>query len=295
MDVTLRHLTICVDDFGLEAGVNAAVLALARQGRVSATSCMTGAPHWRSGAPALRDLDPAGFDAGLHLDLTEHPFERSLRQPLSRWLARSYLRAVPRAVLRAEIEAQLDAFESALGRPPAHVDGHQHVHQLPVVREVLIEALQTRYPVRRPWLRSTRRAPGDGERKAWLIEALGSRALARLAADRGFEQNRHLLGVYDFQGDATRYLALLGEWLAASQDGDLLMCHPGERIPAGDAIAAAREIEYQVLSEPALGELLARLGVRVAPFLRAVSRGAADAMPESRVGLSSGHHHAAKR
>jgi predicted glycoside hydrolase/deacetylase ChbG (UPF0249 family) len=264
--VAPRRLAICVDDFGLGAGVNQAVLALARQGRISATSCMAGAPQWRAGAPALRDVDPATLDVGLHLDLTEFPLDQRLRLPLRAWLARSHLRLVPRAALRAEIEAQLDAFEQALGRPPAHVDGHQHVHQLPVVRELLLAALEARYSGQRPWLRSTRRSPGEGfGSKAWLIETLGCAGLGRLATAKGYGQNGHLLGVYDFEGDAERYLALLGQWLRAAADGDLVMCHPATELVRGDAIAPARVWEYQVLSGPAFGALLAREGIRIGP------------------------------
>jgi predicted glycoside hydrolase/deacetylase ChbG (UPF0249 family) len=262
--VAPRRLSICVDDFGLGDGVNQAVLALARQGRISATSCMVGAPQWRAGAPALREVDPAVLDVGLHLDLTEYPLDARLRLPLQHWLARSHLHLVPRAALRAEIEAQLDAFEQVLGRPPAHVDGHQHVHQLPVVRTELLAALDTRYGGRRPWLRRTRRPAGERiGGKAWLIEALGCAGLARLAGAKGYGQNGHLLGVYDFQGDVDRYLALLGTWLREAADGDVLMCHPATQLVAGDAIAAARVREHQVLAAPAFGALLAREGIRV--------------------------------
>ncbi|MDB5861066.1 MAG: YdjC family protein [Ramlibacter sp.] len=259
-----RRLGICVDDFGLGEGVDQAVLGLARQGRISATSCMVGAPRWRADAPALREVDPAALDVGLHLDLTEFPFDARLRLPLQHWLARSHVRLVPRAALRREIEAQLDAFEQALGRPPAHVDGHQHVHQLPVVRDALLAALEARHGGRRPWLRRTRRPRGERVGgKAWLIETLGCAGLARLAGAKGYGQNGHLLGVYDFQGDAERYLALVGAWLRAAEDGDLLMCHPATQLVPGDAIAPARMWEYQVLAGPAFGALLGREGIQV--------------------------------
>lgn len=259
-----RRLGICVDDFGLGEGVDQAVLALARQGRISATSCMVGAARWRADAPALRDVDPAALDVGLHLDLTGFPFDARLRLPLPHWLARSHLGLVPRTALRREIDAQLDAFEQALGRPPAHVDGHQHVHQLPVVRDALLDALEARYRDHRPWLRRTRRPRGErAGGKAWLIEALGCMALARLAQAKGYGQNGHLLGVYDFEGDAQRYLALVGAWLRSAQDGDLMMCHPATQLVPGDAIAPARVWEYQVLAGPAFGALLEREGVLV--------------------------------
>ncbi|NML42407.1 ChbG/HpnK family deacetylase [Ramlibacter sp. G-1-2-2] len=269
MRVLERRIAVCVDDYGLDAGVDEAVLRLAVAGRISATSCMTGAPHWQEGAALLREVAPTRFDAGLHLDLTEHPFDARLRKPLEQWIARSYLGLVPRAALRAEIERQLDAFEQALGRAPAHVDGHQHVHQLPWIRGTLLAVLEARYRGgSRPWLRSTRRTAGEPARKAWLIETLGGRAWARAAADKGYRVNRHLLGVYDFRGGADRYLALLADWLAASTDGDLLMCHPALGTPVTDPIAPARRNEYEVLAGPEFAELLARLGLRVVPFSR---------------------------
>lgn len=264
-----RRLRICVDDFGLGAGVDQAVLRLARRGRISATSCMVGAPQWRADAPALRALDPAVLDVGLHLDLTAFPLDARLRLPLPHWLARSHLRLVPRSALHSEIEAQLDAFEQAMGRPPAHVDGHQHVHQLPVVRDELLAVLQARYGGRRPWLRRTRRPPAErGNSKAWLIEALGCTGLAGLAVRNGYRQNKHLLGVYDFKGGEERYLALLEAWLRTAQDGDLLMCHPATELLAGDAIAAARVWEYKVLAGPAFAALLAREAIQLEETMR---------------------------
>jgi predicted glycoside hydrolase/deacetylase ChbG (UPF0249 family) len=272
MSAPERRLAVCADDYGLTAGIDEAVLQLAAAGRISATSCMTGAPRWREGAARLRELAPGRFDAGLHLDLTEHPFDARLRQPLPQWIARGSLRLAPRAALRAEVERQLDAFEQAMNRPPAHVDGHQHVHQLPVVRDALLAALDARYDGgARPWLRGTRRAAGEPARKAWWIESLGGHAWARAAADRGYRLNTHLLGVYDFRGDADRYLVLLEDWIARCTDGDLLMCHPARRTSGPDPIdpiAPARRNEHAALGGTAFAELLARHAVRVAPFSR---------------------------
>ena len=228
---------------------------------------MVGAPHWAEAAQALRGLDPERVDIGLHLDLTEHPLLPGVRDTLPHWLVRSHAGRVDRALLRREIDAQLDAFEQALGRAPAYVDGHQHVHQLPGVREPLLAALDARARSPRPWLRDTRRAPGTGG-KAWLIAALGSGALRRQAQGRGYGQNGHLLGVYGFDGDAGRYLALLREWLRAARDGDLMMCHAAPDAPADDAIGAARRHEHEVLAGPAFAQLLAQENIRVEPLSR---------------------------
>lgn len=170
---------ICVDDFGLHPAVNDAVFALARRGRISATSAMVGGAGWTDGAARLRAGELPALEVGLHLDLTE-PLIRSgdLRMPLRRLIGASYARRLDAGRLRAEVERQLDAFESDLGRPPAYVDGHQHVHQLPQVRDALLSVLSARYPGggRRPWLRATRPRAALAHPKAAVIAALGARA-----------------------------------------------------------------------------------------------------------------------
>ena len=266
--VRARRIAVCIDDFGLQAGIDEAALALASLGRVTAISCMVGAALWRTDAPSLAGLDPQRIDVGLHLDLTEHPLESASRRPLPLLVALSGAHLIDRARLRAEIHAQLDAFEEGLARPPAHVDGHQHIHQFPVIRDELIDALLRRYPRRRPWLRRTKRpaaAPSAGI-KPWLIERLGCDRLSDLAREQGFGQNTQLLGVYDFQGGAERYLALLAQWIAASQDGDVLMCHPATRAPAQDPIGPARGNEYKILSGGGFADLLERAGVQLGPL-----------------------------
>ena len=269
-----QRISVCVDDYGLHAGVNAAVLDLVAQGRVQAVSAMVGAPAWSQGAPALRECDPAQVDVGLHLDFTEHALQPEMRFALSQLIARAYLGKLDAATLRTEIVAQLDAFEQAMGRPPAYVDGHQHVHQLPMLRELLLAELQRRYPHGGLWLRCTRspryRAHADAATafKAQVIATLGSAALTRAARAQGLGQNAHLLGVYGFTGTAADYLARLALWLAAAREGDLLMCHTSADHDGPDALAGARQNEYAVLGGSAFAELLERWHLRPAPMSR---------------------------
>jgi len=266
---TLKQVALCIDDFGLHEGVDNAALELAQRNRVTAISCMVGAPHWDVGALKLSEVGADRVDIGLHLDFTEHPISAANRWQLSRLIAASAARALDRRGVRAEIDAQLDKFEQGLGRPPAHVDGHQHIHQFPVLRDALLEALLQRYPAQRPWLRRTaRRRSGAAGFKPWLIEHLGSAQLADAARRRGFAQNACFLGVYDFTGDAEAYRLRLAHWLAAAREGDLLMCHPALESPAADAISAARKIEYGVIASDAFPRLLADAGVTLAPISR---------------------------
>ncbi len=248
-----RNLCICVDDFALHAGIDDAAIQLAAMGRVHAIGCLVGAKAWTT--RPLADLHGlAGIDIGLHLDLTETPLRAGSRRTLRTVIAMSLLHVLDAGQVRAEIRAQLDAFEDALGRPPDFIDGHQHVHQLPVVRAQLLDELATRVgPARpgwRPWLRNTRAARGQGGPgglKPLIIQMLGARALATLARRRGFAQNHALLGVYDFRGGEPRYRSLLARWLSCAASGDLLMCHPATGDDAGDPLIAARRAEFEVL------------------------------------------------
>lgn len=272
-----RAICIAVDDFGLHGGINQAALRLADLGRAQAIGCMVGAAAWPAGGPLLRRLEPLQVDLGLHLDLTESPLLPRTARPLKTLIRDSFLQRLDRQAVRAEIKAQLDAFEQVLGRGPMYVDGHQHVHQFPIVRDELLAELGERYGRLRPWLRSTRRPRGLGAAqhptwrdrvKPWVIERLGAGGLASLARRLGYPQNRHLLGVYPFAAGSLRYGQRLAAWLRAACEGDLLMCHPSLATNDSDAILAARAEELRVLADPDLVTRLSDAGIRLQPMSR---------------------------
>ena len=268
-----RALCIAVDDFGLHEGINRAALELAAAGRVQALGCMVGGPAWPVGSRALRAAELERVDVGLHLDLTEVPLPPVQARALGAVVRDSFLGRIDRRVVRAQIRAQLDAFEQATGGRPAYVDGHQHVHQLPTVRDELLAELGERYGAggHRPWLRSTLRPPLPGGRlafKPWVIELLGARGLVDACRRQGYAQNRHLLGVYDFRGGAARYAELLAVWLRAAGEADLLMCHPSREAPVADTLIQARQAEFEVLSGAAFDGLRAAAGIDLQPMSR---------------------------
>ncbi|MEJ6023288.1 ChbG/HpnK family deacetylase [Ramlibacter sp. PS4R-6] len=258
------RIAICIDDYGLHPAVDEAILALVGRGRVSATSCLVGGPAWTQDAPRLKQAFDAGrVDAGLHLDLTEDPLDATLRKPVGAWMRDSLLRTLDRKRVRAELVAQLDRFEATMGRAPAHVDGHQHIHQFPVVRDIVIEELERRYAGgHRPWLRSIRGA-ARWRFKGMVIETMGALAWVTSGRRTRLPQNRSLLGVYDFRGGADRYRRLLADWMAHARDGDLLMAHVATGIVPGDEIAQPRVVEWEVFSQDGFDEVLRGAGVTV--------------------------------
>lgn len=246
---SIRRLCICIDDFGMSQGINGAVFDLAERGKISATGCMVHRSAWAAGLIGLRRIDSTRVDVGLHLDLTR-PLRGTLSEPgLSGLIARSYLGLLRPALVRADIRDQLARFEDGVGRPPAFVDGHRHVHQFPVVRETLLEEIANRYPDAKPWIRST--APPKPRRiagtKADIIFLLGGAKLLEVAARYRIPTSHALLGVYGFTGSADAYRQRLHSWVGACRTGDVLMCHPSIGDTPSDPINAARRNEYAVL------------------------------------------------
>jgi hypothetical protein len=261
----MKRIAICIDDYGLHEAIDDAILELAGKGRVSGTSCIVGGPGWQRDAARLKSAcEVRLLDAGLHFDLTEHPLDPAIRRPLGSWMRAALLRNVDTARVRAEFRAQLDCFERFMGRGPSHVDGHQHVHQFALVRDVVIEELESRYaPGERPWIRTTRGA-GRWRLKGRVIEAMGAAALEHACESVGFSHNRTLLGVYDFRDGPSRYGALLTAWLGDARDGDLLMAHVARSLVPGDEIARSRVVEWEVFSQDRFDTIVRDAGATVA-------------------------------
>ncbi|HEY4067139.1 MAG TPA: ChbG/HpnK family deacetylase [Burkholderiaceae bacterium] len=264
-----RILALCADDFGLSPGISAGIARLAAARRLTAISCITNSPHWPTQAPRLHGL-PETVDIGLHLNFTEGaPLSPRLARrwptlpPVSTLIARAHLGLLPRADLRNEVHAQLRAFIGAYGEAPKFIDGHQHVHHLPRLREIILDMAEHVQPL--PALRNTGRLLGPGFGfKRWVIRNTGGHALERALHQRVLAHNPVLLGAYDFQ--TLDYGALMRRWLALlPPEGGLVFCHPGARDPGDspDAIGAARLRELAYLGSADFGDDLIEAGVEL--------------------------------
>ena len=252
-----RTLSVCADDFGLTPGISGAITRLARAHCITAISCITNSRYWESSAPLLQHL-PDSVDVGLHINLTAgRPLSPQLAEiwpllpALSVLMLRAQLRWLPLAALASEVEAQLAAFCGATGSSPRYLDGHQHIHQLPGLRDIVLDLAARMQPA--PAIRNTGRVLGPGSGvKRWLIEQTGGQVLTRDLARRGLAHNPALLGAYDFLDPD--YRARMQGWLAAlPAEGGLLFCHPGEALGGDppDAIDAARARELAYLESDA--------------------------------------------
>lgn len=256
-----RRVVLCADDFGASAGASLAILDLARLGAISSTTCLVHAPFIDQFSRSLRGLVP-DVSIGLHFDLTEFA-PASHRAPLARWLLRGFLlRSIARERVLDGLRRQLDRFEELFGQAPAFVDGHRHVHQIPGIREPLLEELERRHG-RSVAIRSTCTRGHHGF-KGRLIEELGGRSLRIMVEHRALSANTDFAGAYDLRS-MNAFSRSMHNWLSTIASGGLIMCHPElprkRRMPAN-----ARQAEYCFLASPAWSELRASLNIQLQPF-----------------------------
>lgn len=266
-----RRLWLIADDFGLSPGIDEAIVHLLRFGRLSGTGCMTGFPEWPIAARRLRDL-PSGTAIGLHLTLTDQIAATGLsslapegRLPsFGRLAAMTATSAKAHEAALVELDAQFERFVEATGRVPDFVDGHQHVHFLPVARQWLATLAKQVDHARLPFVRgapATRHAPREVFVKATIARQLatGFDAFARAA---GFVPWRPLAGFYRWERPGG-FVDALRAGLASLPTGAVFMCHPGrvDRVlEERDRLLGPREVEFDYLASEAFEEDLARSG-----------------------------------
>ncbi len=275
----VRRIVVCADDYGLSPGIGVAIRDLLHRGRISATSAMTAGPFWPSEAERLRPF--AGrADLGLHLTLTDQapagPCTRLAPNghlpPLPKLVTAALLGQLPLDEIEVEMHRQLDRFESAMGISPDHLDGHQHVHGLPGIRDVVMRVCDRRLPST-SYIRATDAPMGflvkapSGIRAA--IVALLGHGLTVMLKTAGRAHNKSFSGVRTFT-EAVPYLALFEAALAAKGADLLVMCHPGladNILGRLDPVVHPREAEYRTLRSDEFARMLADRGVAIGRLL----------------------------
>jgi predicted glycoside hydrolase/deacetylase ChbG (UPF0249 family) len=130
-------IIINADDFGRSRKETEAALSCYRAGRITSTSAMMFMEDSERGAE--KGLE-CGIDTGLHLNLSQLYDGRTASGSVAEAQARivRFMKSSKYAVLlyhpglrkafREVFNAQWDEFIRLYGKPPTHVDGHQHRH-----------------------------------------------------------------------------------------------------------------------------------------------------------------------
>ena len=244
---------ICADDIGQDPAINDGCLELFYLGRISQVSVLSLAPHVKSYHLPLINAHAKGLQIGLHFNLTLAFPDAVYVQPLSRLMFLSQLRLLDLPKIRDSFLQQINTFIDIFGFLPDFIDGHQHVHQFPQIRDVLIECLLNTYNNRSAvWVRSTvlpsPHADLPHTLKCHLLNILGGDHFLTTLSTHSIPHNHGFLGVYDFAPHSVpAYQSLMQRWLSLANEQSLIMCHPASKKVFNDAIGAQRPIEFNYL------------------------------------------------
>lgn len=273
-----KIIALCADDYGLSYGVSLGILEAIAAGRLTGVSALVTGSRWPTmGRELVRRA--ADADIGLHLNLTlGSPLgpmpkfaPKGVFPPIAKVIRLAVRGKLPLGEIEAEIDRQLDQFEAVIEKAPDHVDGHQHVHVLGPIRDILFDALIKRSLEGQVWLRDVSDTlPRILSRRSQISKALSVRALAKgfakEARQRGFDVNDGFSGFSDF--DPTKdYAQQFHRYLQSTGARHLIMCHPGyvdEDLKLIDPVTVTRSQELEFLLSPTLIDLFEKNGVLLA-------------------------------
>lgn len=226
-----RVLVVNADDLGQSDGINRAVAEAHERGVVTSASLMVRGAAARAAARYARSRP--GLSLGLHLDLGEWTLRPGGWEAL--------YEVVPlddAAAVRGELDRQLETFRELAGRPPTHLDSHQHAHRREPVRTLALEAARRLgVPVRHltPGVSYCGRFYGQAPDGSPSRDAISVPAL----------------------------IALLAELPAGVTE---LACHPGHGGDTGTMYSAERAIELRTLCDPSVRAAIEAEGIELRSF-----------------------------
>lgn len=281
MTTKTASFTLCADDFGLKKSVNDGVIDLIAKGRLNAVSCMSGGDSFEADAEKLLKAAASAaqdVNLGLHLTLSEYAplttmpkFAPNGQLPtINNTLISSHLGRLDRREIAVEIEAQIDCFMDVTGRLPDFVDGHQHVHLMPVVRSCLIECAQNKGLSGFARLCDDKGQTSKGI-KPLILSTLSWR-MRKLLDQANIAHNEIFLGVNDFDRSED-FARLMQGWLkqaSLASGWALIMCHPAfepyqDETALHDPIKDRRMDEWEYLASDAFEADMKSVGLGFAP------------------------------
>ncbi|MBK1883060.1 ChbG/HpnK family deacetylase [Luteolibacter pohnpeiensis] len=265
----MKRLTLCADDYAQNPGISHGIRELAKSGRISAVSCFTTTEHWPYEGKLLQSCS-GNFDTGLHFNLTHQT-----GKPLEKWIGDSLRGKLNASEIREALISQWRNFEQVLGKSPDYLDGHQHVHILPGVSEIIADTLGR---LGAPEAFPVRRIAKPSATFSWHPKLLVKRAILQFLSQIGepalshtYPGNPWFAGIYllDRPSDFEVHMK---NWIRNVPDSTLIMCHPGHRCnDPDDPIPNARTVEYDYLSSDAFEADLRNAHAILVPFRKLIS------------------------
>ena len=265
-----KKISIVADDFGITQKVNDVIIDLIIKKKISDTSCIVLTQNFKKNFKNLNDL-PVKFGKGIHLTLTDF---KSVTSPKSisfngklptfyQLFLKIYKGQVLVDDIVNEINSQLDIFEDFVGSKPNFIDGHHHVHQLPIISNILLKLIKKRYNEDPPFIRNTYESNIKILKrnicltKTFLLSYYGYFFKKKLI-NNNFKTNNGFSGIYDFS-EVTKYDYLFNKFIKYVDHNHLLMVHPGESdeyLEKIDPVTSTRDKEKNFFLSSRFEELL---------------------------------------
>ncbi len=225
-------LIVNADDFGLCDGVNLGVARAHDHGIVTSASLMVRGDA-AAAAVAMAAERPA-LSLGLHVDLGEWVWGAD------GWAERYRVVDIDDAgAVAQECRRQLDDFVALVGRPPTHLDGHQHIHRSGNAADAARRlAAELRVPLRLhdPLVSYRGEFYGHDHRGAPYPEGISPLSLVDVIE------------------------SLPPGWFE-------LGCHPGVAVDTAiTAYAAERDVEVDSMCRPAVRRMIEARGIHLVSF-----------------------------
>lgn len=226
-----RVLIVNADDVGQSLSINRGTARAIDEGIVTSVSLMVSHDAAEDAVAMLRARQHVSI--GLHFDIAEWEFSDGEWRALYQRADETDEHAVAR-----ELDAQLTRFHVLVGRPPTHIDSHQHVHRREPVKSVVGAA---------------------GEALGVPVRELGD-----VRYDGSF-YGQHGSGQPFAEGITVDRLR---EIVSSLADGVTeLGCHPGEGSADSESMyVAERSQEMRALCDPAVRDAIVEHGVVLRSF-----------------------------
>ena len=264
------RVIVHADDFGETVEITRGICAAIEGGAVTSTTIMASMPGTEDALRRVAALaDRASF--GVHLNLCEgRPLTRgpSLVNEQGEFHSKRalFLRAVSGGLVAAEVEAEVSAQIARIrdaGVRVSHVDGHKHLHQLPVVAGAVSRVLP-RFGIERVRLTRLRSLaamaqPGRAVRELLALRAAGQFRRAGLRFPRRVADLQAIMSMAS--------AAAVGSALQDANGIVELFCHPGTaQADIEKPGSCARHDELQFLLSARFREHIQQLPLRLVTY-----------------------------
>jgi len=225
---------IVADDFGLCEKHDEVITKLVKKKKVNAVSVLVHGELTKERVYKIKNMRDY-VSIGLHLNLTMTLPKIKPLGSIKTLIFKSFLKVINLQELEKTVNSQISQFEEIFGSPPDFIDGHEHVHTLPLVTEILIERVLKEQFSKEFWIRSPTtntlsdliREVSNAGVKVVIIAALAKRAKLKLINHK-IKTNNNFAGFLNLKSPSKNFEQMYLKLLTLNKSDMVLMVHPGD-------------------------------------------------------------------